>query len=133
MESTMIAPPALQPKRIPLKSPRLIVTTEPDQGFRATFDLKGETITLGRARDNDLFLPLLIISRHHAVLNRLNSESQEPSYKIVQRKSVNSLFFKGKKISEKVLEHGDTIEIGVRGFADYVVKLTYLAADHGSS
>jgi serine/threonine protein kinase len=130
---TMMAPPAIQRKSMPLKSPCLVVTTEPDQGFRTTFELKGETITLGRARDNDLFLPLLIISRHHAVLNRLNNESQEPSYKIVQCKSVNPLIFKGEKISEKVLEHGDTIEIGVRGFAEYIVKLTYLAADQGSS
>ena len=72
--------------------------------------------------------PLLIISRHHAVLNRLHSGLQEPSYKIVQLKSVNPLFFKGKKVSEKVLEHGDTIEIGVRGHAEYIVKLMYQAA-----
>ena len=99
------------------------------KGFRAKFDLKGETITLGRAKDNDLSLPLLIISRHHAVLNRLHSDLQEPSYKIVQLKSVNPLFFKGKRVSEKVLEHGDTIEIGVRGHAEYIVKLMYQAAE----
>jgi len=127
--ATVLAPSGIQHEKISLKPPRLLVTTEPDKGFRAKFDLKGETITLGRAKDNDLSLPLLIISRHHAVLNRLHSDLQEPSYKIVQLKSVNPLFFKGKKVSEKVLEHGDTIEIGVRGHAEYVVKLKYQAAE----
>jgi pSer/pThr/pTyr-binding forkhead associated (FHA) protein len=111
----------------------LLVTTEPDKGFRATFDLIGKTITLGRAKDNDFSLPLLIISRHHALLSRLNSDLQEPSYKIVQRESTNPLIFKGERVSEKVLEHGDTIEIGERGFSEYVVKLTYQAAEYGFS
>jgi FHA domain len=74
----------------------------------------------------------LIISRHHAVLNRLNSDLQEPSYKIVQRESVNPLIFKGKRVREKVLEHGDTIEVGERGSAEYIVKLTYRAGEYGS-
>ncbi len=131
-DATVIAPPAIQHKRIPLKPPRLLIITEPGKDFRATFDLKGETITLGRAKDNDLSLPLLIISRHYAVLKRLHSDLQEPSYKIVQLKSINPLLFKGNKVSEKVLEHGDTFEIGVRGDAKYIVKLTYLAAEYDS-
>jgi serine/threonine protein kinase len=128
----VIAPSTIQHKKVLLKPPRLLVTTEPDKVFRATFDLKGETVTLGRAKDNDLSLPLLIISRHHAVLKRLHSDLQEPSYKIVQLKSANPLFFKGKRVSEKVLEHGDTFEIGMRGLAKYMVKLTYLAAEYDS-
>lgn len=128
-DATVIAPSGIQNKKLSLRPLRLVVTTEPDNGFRAIFDLKGEVITLGRAKDNDLYLPLLIISRHHAVLNRLHSDSQGPSYKIVQLKSVNPLFFKGKRVSEKVLEHGDTIEIGVRGHAEYIVKLMYQAAE----
>jgi len=131
-DATVVASSPAQHKKILLKPPRLLVTTEPDKGFRATFDLTGETITLGRAKDNDLYLPLLIVSRHHAVLNRLNSDLQEPSYKIVQRESVNPFFFKGKKVREKVLEHGDTIEIGGRGSAEYIVKLTYRAGEYGS-
>lgn len=128
-DATVIAPSGIQHKKLSLKPPRLIVTTEPDNGFQAIFDLKGEAITLGRAKDNDLYLPLMIISRHHAVLNRLHSDLQEPSYKIVQLKSINPLFFKGKAVSEKVLEDGDTIEIGVRGHAEYIVKLMYQAAE----
>jgi serine/threonine protein kinase len=134
-DATVIVPSGIQDKRAALKPPRLFVTTEPDKGFQATFDLKGDTISLGRAKDNDLCLPLLIISRHHAVLKRLHSDLKEPAYKIVQLETVNPLFFKGKKVAEKVLEQGDTIEIGVRGRAEYIVQLRYEAAesDSGSS
>jgi serine/threonine protein kinase len=130
-DATIITPNSSKRKKALLKPPRLLVTTEPDKGFRATFELTGQTLTLGRAKDNNLCLPLAIISRYHAVLNRINSESQEPAYKIVQRKSINPLCFKGKEVTEKVLEHGDTFEIGQRGFAEYVVKLTYQAAEYG--
>jgi serine/threonine protein kinase len=129
-DATVLAPSPLQRKKIMLKPPRLVVTTEPDKVFQATFDLTGETITLGRAADNNLCVPLSIISRHHAVFKRLNSKLQEPLYKIIQHKSINSLRFKGKEVPEKVLENGDTIEIGERGYAEYIVELTYQAAEY---
>ncbi len=120
-----------QRKKILLKPPRLLVTTEPDKSYQAAFDLTGETITLGRATDNHICIPLAIISRYHAVLNQLKSESHEPTYKIVQLKTINPLRFNGKAVLEKVLEHGDTIEIGVREYAEYIVKLTYEAPVYG--
>lgn len=113
-----------------LKPPRLLVTTEPDRGFHATFDLVGEKLTLGRAKDNNICLPLSIVSRYHAVLSQLNGGLEEPSYKIIHRQSINFLRFKGEKIPEKVLLHGDTIEIGERGYAEYIVKLIYLAPEY---
>ena len=126
-----VAPHSPQRKKVLLKPPRLLVTTEPDQGFRATFNLMGETLSLGRATDNNLRVPLLIVSRYHAVLTRLSGELEEPAYKITQYKSINPLLFKGKKVTEKVLEHGDIIEIGERGYADYIVKLRYEAPEYG--
>ncbi len=131
LDATQLAPNPLQRKKVMLRPPRLIVTTEPDKIFQATFDLTGETLTLGRATDNNLCLPLSIISRYHAVFRQLNSESQELTYKIIQRKSINSLIFKGKEIKERMLENGDTIEIGKRGYAEYIVKLTYQGPEYG--
>ena len=127
------SPPPARHEKILLKPPRLFVTTEPDKGFQATFDLTGETLTLGRAKDNNICLPLAIISRYHAVLNRINNELQVPSYKIVQRQTINPLRFKGKVVPEKVLEHGDTIEIGTRGYAEYIVKLRYQGPEYSSA
>ena len=131
VQSTVRPATPVPRKKILLKSPRLLVTTEPDKGFRATFELTGETLTLGRATDNTLCLPLSIISRHHAVLHRQSSEPQELAYKIVQQQSINPLRFNGETVAEKVLENGDIIEIGKRGYAEYIVKLTYQAPEYG--
>jgi serine/threonine protein kinase len=130
IDATIVAPASSTRNKKLLKPPRLVVTTEPDKGFKATFNLTGDTITLGRATDNTIYLPLATISRYHADIKRINSESQELSYKIVQRKSINPLCFHGKEVTEKILKDGDTFEIGQRGFAEYVVKLTYYAATY---
>lgn len=131
-EATIIERKTPRHEEILVEPPHLLVTTEPDKGFQATFDLTGETLTLGRASDNQLCIPLPIVSRYHAVLNRLNDVSQQaPCYKIVQSKSINPLRINGKRIAEKVLENGDVIEIGDRGYAEYIVKLTYQAAESG--
>ena len=115
------------PKKKLLKPPRLTVTTEPDKGFHAEFDLVGDSLSFGRANDNALHVPLAIISRHHAVITRLNNETQVPSYKIVQYNSINPLRYQGQRMTEKVLEDGDILEIGDRNFAEYIVKLLYHA------
>src|SRR5258706_747704 len=131
-EPTILEPgQSSSPKKRLLKPPRLIVTTEPDKGFHAEFDLTGESLTLGRAKDNMLYVPLAIISRHHAVITRLENETQIPSYKIVECKLINPLRYQGKRIAEKVLEDGDIIEIGDRNFAEYIVKLMYHAPVSG--
>jgi pSer/pThr/pTyr-binding forkhead associated (FHA) protein len=134
-----LEPAILEPNQSPspkkklklLKPPRLTVTTEPDKGFHAEFDLVDDSLTFGRAKDNALHIPLAIISRHHAVITRLDSKTQLPSYKIVQCNSINSLRYQGQRIAEKILEDGDIIEIGDRNFAEYIVKLTYHAPESG--
>lgn len=129
VDGTLIEP-ASSPRIKALRKPaRLIVTTEPDQGFNKSFELVGESITVGRSRENQILLPLDIISRYHAVCTRLDSLGR--SYKIVQLKTTNPLRFNGKEISEKVLEHGDILEIGRRGYSKYIVKLMYQAAEFG--
>ena len=131
LDATLFTPSRPPRQKIMLRPARLIVTTEPDKVFQAAFELTGQMVTLGRATDNNISLPLSIISRYHAVFSRIKSTSQEPTYKIIQRKSINPLLFKGKEVQEKELENGDTIEIGKRGYADYIVKLTYQAPEYG--
>jgi len=130
-DATILAPGPAQQKKVMLRPARLLVTTEPQKVFSAAFDLVGDTLTLGRAQDNHVCIPLAIISRYHAELSLLNSEAKEVTYKIVERKTINPLYFNGKKIAEKVLEDGDTLEIGERGYAEYIVKLTYQAPEYG--
>ncbi len=133
VEDTIVAPPSVNRRQKKLlKPPRLFVTTEPDKGIKVVFDLTGDTIKLGRAIDNNLLLPLGIVSRYHAEIRRITSGSRELAYKIVQLQPRNPLCFHGKEVTEKVLEDGDTFEIGQRGFAEYIVKLTYRAAEYES-
>ncbi|HEX2911645.1 MAG TPA: FHA domain-containing protein, partial [Chloroflexia bacterium] len=103
------------------------VRTEPDQHVTLTFDLKEEVMTLGRELDNALQIPLSIVSRHHATLYRVGPVGPGMKYRIVDNKSRNQLSYRGQTITEKVLENGDTIEIGRRGYGEYVVFLTYTA------
>ncbi len=132
-EATEIAPPPrpVPRRQVMLKPPTISVSTEPDQGYRATFDLTGETITLGRTGANNISIPIPIVSSNHAFLYRLNTGPQAPHYRIVDRGSVNHLYFKGQEMPEKVLEDGDQLEIGVRGYGPYIVKLQYHAPVFG--
>lgn len=133
--SPSAAIPAAEPPGVArpamLRPPRLIVSSEPDQAVNPVFDLTGEVLRLGRELNNELHLPLLIVSRHHATLYRVGEAHTGYRYKIVDNNSRNQLFYKGKAIQEKILEDGDVIEIGKRGYGSYIVALAYQAALFG--
>ncbi len=127
-----LLPPRPAPKKMVMLQPaRLSVSTEPDQGYQAVFELYGDNLTLGREADNKLHLPLPIVSRHHAVLQKLSDNPQGPHYKIVDLKSINHLYFRQQEVPEKILQDGDIIEIGMRGFGQFIVILTYHAPVFG--
>lgn len=124
-------PPTRQtpgPGRVPtmVRPPRLNVRTEPDQHLNLSFELTGDTLKLGRELDNHLQVPLSTVSRHHATLYRQGPVAPGMTYKIVDNKSRNQLIYQGKIIQERVLVDGDVIEIGKKGYGEYVVFLTYI-------
>jgi pSer/pThr/pTyr-binding forkhead associated (FHA) protein len=80
---------------------------------------------------NELHLPLLTISRHHATVFRLGALQPGVKFKIVDNNSRNQLFYRGAPVHERILEDGDTVEIGKRGFGSYVVIMTYYAPVFG--
>jgi serine/threonine protein kinase len=111
--------------KLHLRQPaRLTVVTQPDQGIQKSFDLNLPQLKLGRNPENELYLPLAIISRYHATLLCLETTG---GYRIVDNKSLNGLIYRGQFIREKTLEDGDVIEIGRLGVSEYIVKLTYNA------
>jgi serine/threonine protein kinase len=109
-----------------VRAPRLNVRTEPDQHLNLSFELSGDALKLGRELDNDLKVPLSTVSRHHATLYRVGPVAPGMTYKIVDNNSRNQLIFRGQIISEHVLQDGDIIEIGKKGYGEYVVFLTYI-------
>ena len=87
---------------------RLVCSSGPHVGDE--FELKGETITLGRAKDNDVSLYLdKEISRRHAVI-RLEAGK----FVIQDHNSLNGTYVNSERVdAPRILQEGDVIFVGV--------------------
>ncbi len=109
----------------PADSPPTIVTTagavlhisEPS-GTRDVV-LGHQTLTIGRAADNDIVLQSRFVSGHHA---RIEPVGQ--GHRIIDVGSRNGLLFAGQRISDRALADGDVIRIGDPATGNFV-SLTY--------
>jgi ABC-type multidrug transport system ATPase subunit/pSer/pThr/pTyr-binding forkhead associated (FHA) protein len=73
-----------------------------------TLQLTTETVTIGRAGDNDMTLDHPQVSRYHAVIERLGMRQR-----VTDLKSSNGVFVGGKRIEKEAwLKEGDEIRIG---------------------
>jgi ABC-type multidrug transport system ATPase subunit len=70
--------------------------------------LPAKAMRIGRIPDNDLVLPDLDVSRHHAELRR----SRTGSYEIVDLGSHNGTYVNGQQISSQMLTEHDIVSIG---------------------
>jgi ABC-type multidrug transport system ATPase subunit/pSer/pThr/pTyr-binding forkhead associated (FHA) protein len=87
--------------------PQLTITLA--GGDTRAYELTKETLTLGRAEDNDITISSKIVSRRHARLERI-----EDGYRLVVLPDAsNPVYFEGRPIiAPRVLKHGDTLRIG---------------------
>lgn len=69
--------------------------------------LQKETTTIGRTAANDIPVENLAISRRHAEIIRENDQ-----YRLRDLHSSNGTFVNGVRVTEKILQDGDTILIG---------------------
>ena len=67
-----------------------------------------KALRIGRVPDNDLVLPDLDVSRHHAELRK----SPAGTYEIVDLGSHNGTFVNGRQVSSAVLSESDIVSIG---------------------
>lgn len=72
----------------------------------ASFLLTGPAI-LGRSVECDVFTPDVFVSRQHC-----RFEKSEEGWIIIDQRSRNGIFFNGRRVYRRVLQHGDLIEIG---------------------
>jgi ABC-type multidrug transport system ATPase subunit len=103
------APTPATPRTVMVSAlPRLKVThfTIDQDEVAHEYTLNESHITLGRAPDNGIVIPVSTVSRLHASL-RLD----EQGYTIVDEGSVNGLLYKGSLKSEQRLVDGDVIRI----------------------
>ncbi len=70
--------------------------------------LPHRTFHIGRASDNDLVVPDLLVSRHHAELRAL----PDGGYEIVDLDSHNGTYLDGRRIDRAVVHQGDIIDVG---------------------
>src|SRR3954447_11500651 len=65
------------------------------------------SIKIGRATDNDIVIPDVLASRHHATLVTTPSGTD-----ILDNRSINGTFVNGARVDSAVLHDGDTVTIG---------------------
>ena len=105
----VIAGPAAVPSAVrEISSRKSTLLPGVDRRPTSTIKLPTKTMSIGRAEDNDLVLPDLEISRHHAELRRLPSGD----YQIVDLGSHNGTYVNGRRISSQPLTAVDIVGIG---------------------
>ncbi|MGR6963350.1 FHA domain-containing protein [Geodermatophilus sp. URMC 61] len=70
-------------------------------------DVAGSRITVGRLADNDVVIDDLLVSRHHAVLERVGGR-----WHIRDAGSANGTYLNGQRVTEADVAEGDLIGIG---------------------
>ncbi|MGH3189681.1 MAG: FHA domain-containing protein [Streptosporangiaceae bacterium] len=97
-------PPAGPPVSVP--SPNLL----PSVDLRPTsrMQLPTKSLRIGRVPDNDVVLPDLDVSRHHAELRRLPTGG----YQIVDLGSHNGTYVNGRRVNSATLTEQDIVSIG---------------------
>jgi serine phosphatase RsbU (regulator of sigma subunit) len=77
-------------------------------GSKQRYPLSKETVTVGRARSSDVFLPDQWLSRHHAEIRRRGDE-----FYLSDLASKNGTLLNGERVGdERRLRHGDVISLG---------------------
>ena len=104
--------PAVGPEPAPseeeyghLAGPVLVVHKGPEVGER--FRIDSDRLTVGRDPSRDIFLNDITVSREHAALITFAEEVT-----IRDADSLNGTYVNGTRVSEAVLRHGDSVQIG---------------------
>jgi ABC transport system ATP-binding/permease protein len=88
--------------------PMLDQRTGVDREPTSIFKVRTRTLRIGRAQDNDVVIPDLIVSRYHAELRQTGSGAHE----IVDLGGHNGTFVNGKRITSTPLKESDILGIG---------------------
>nr|WP_090345917.1 FHA domain-containing protein [Mycolicibacterium malmesburyense]CRL78490.1 multidrug ABC transporter ATPase [Mycolicibacterium malmesburyense] len=75
-------------------------------GSRPADNVPG-AVKIGRATDNDIVVPDVLASRHHATLVPTAAGTE-----IIDNRSINGTFVNGARVESAVLREGDTVTIG---------------------
>jgi FOG: FHA domain len=109
------------------KTANHILVVDDTKGVRRIV-LDGLKYTLGRDEHNDIQIFSRYVSRHHAVMLRVPTESGGHTYRIIDgdlsgKASVNGLIINDKeKVSSWELSHGDRITLAPNAHLKYLLE-----------
>ncbi len=83
----------------------LVISRGPDEGV--TFELTGDTVSIGRGDDSTVFLDDVTVSRRHAELAHV-----EEGWVLSDAGSLNGSYVNKKSVVTQALANGDEIQIG---------------------
>jgi hypothetical protein len=92
-----------------ISNPQIVALHEGREG--QSYSLGMKITCIGRSPDNEITITEDRVSRFHAQI-----EFGPEGYKILDRKSENGTFVNDNRVSEKVLEEGDIIQVGYQKF-----------------
>ncbi len=96
------------PASVPPGMPSLMVIIhEGRHEGRQRHPLNKPVVTIGRDPSNDIVIPAGVVSRHHAEIVQ-----QGGALTIVDKNSVNGIYYQGRRVPQKQLAHGDLFRIG---------------------
>jgi ABC transport system ATP-binding/permease protein len=103
-------PPAQRPQPLPPPPPPVLPPTAQPAAFRpptAVHRIGQLVIKIGRATDNDVVLDDLLVSRHHATLQRSGS-----NWELADNNSANGTYVNGNRIQRADIGPNDVVGIG---------------------
>src|SRR5262245_54537917 len=78
-----------------------------EEGVRSEVDFERPVISVGRAVDNDIRLTSTLVSRHHCRI-----ETGPEGTWVIDLGSANGTSVNGQKVTRKLLEQGDRLQVG---------------------
>lgn len=105
MSETKIFIPAHKVKPVKQPLPAILkVVAGPDKGKE--IDLGSKQVNIGRLPDSELLLSDTGVSRLHAFII-----NEDGCHVVCDGKSMNGTYLNGQRITQKVLQHGDSIKV----------------------
>jgi sigma-B regulation protein RsbU (phosphoserine phosphatase) len=78
-----------------------------DSGGEHTFEIRGESTSIGRSPDQDLVLKEAFVSRRHATITRRSAD-----FEVIDQNSSHGTYLNGKRTDRAKLRSGDSLQFG---------------------
>ena len=88
----------------------LVVRRGPNAG--STFVLQGDETSLGRHPDSDVFLDDVTVSRRHAAVRRVATDSGVDHYEVLDAGSLNGTYVDHERVEAAVLHDMTELQVG---------------------